>query len=527
LPTDRDEQKDPVLKMTTSFLNSAIPCTLLTVFFACAASTALVASPPAAPAPAASPTLANLPVNSYNPILKADARGTMLFTADPAVFVEGDTLYVYAGRDEARLGGWYTMNQWVCFSTKDMITWKYEGVPIKCSDFAWASPGTAWASHVVKKNGKYYFYSTSGRPNRQGYAIGVAVSDKPTGPFVDAKKEPLFDNALTTGNKQDSMEDLDPTVLLDDDGQAYIYWGNGKLHYALLSEDMLSLKDLNGDGKITEGADVFTDVPIKNNPGGFGEAAWLHKHNGKYYLTHASGLPQKIVYAMSDSPRGPWQHKGVILDQNLCPDGGKGNVNSDTSHPAIIEFKGQSYLFYHNAAQPSGGQTRRSVCVEKLQYNPDGTIQRTFISSTGLTGIASRLQSFRQKDQFVRFVKYDVKIEAPNADARPFQWELLRGLNDPAAADLVSIQSVSHPGYYLTINGANVELAKHDNTPAFKQKATFKMVPGLADKSWVSFESPSDPTVYLRQSDADGKLKAEKITPASTAADKEDATFKF
>ncbi|MBW8886241.1 MAG: family 43 glycosylhydrolase, partial [Fibrobacteres bacterium] len=301
-----------------------------------------------------------LKFESYNPVLKRDAEGNRLFTADPAVLVDGDTLYIYAGRDEAAIGGWFNMNEWVCYSTKDMVDWKYEGVVLKATDFAWGSPGTAWACQVVKRHGKYFLYSTTGRPDRQGYTVGVAVSDKPTGPFIDAIGGPLFDNAITTGSSVEGIEDIDPTVFVDDDGQAYLYWGNSTLHYALLNEDMISLKDLNGDGKITEGADIISRIEIKDRPMGFGEGPWLYKAKGKYYLVDAMGMPQKVVYAMSDSPRGPWQYKGVILDENVRPDGSRGDFSSDTSHPAVIEFKGQWYVFYHNAALPTGGQTRRS-----------------------------------------------------------------------------------------------------------------------------------------------------------------------
>ncbi len=464
-----------------------------------------------------------LKMASDNPIFKADGEGNLIFTADPAVLVDGDTLYVYAGQDDAAIGGWFNMNRWVCYSTKDMVNWKYEGPVMKATDFSWGAPGTAWACHVVKKNGKYYFFSTTGRQNRQGYSVGIAVADRPTGPFVDVKKAPLFDNALTTGGALDSIEDIDPVVFLDDDGQGYIYWGNGTSHYALLSDDLMSLKDLNGDGKITQSADIFTDVPIKDRPGIFGEAPWLFKAKGKYYLVYAAGLPQRVVYAMANSPRGPWEYKGVILGENLCPDGSRGDFNSDTSHPAIVEFKGQWYVFYHNAAQPTGGQTRRSVSVEKMAFNADGSIKRSEITSTGISGVASRIQSLSRKDQFVRFENFAAKLEKPGADVHPFQWEFTLGLADEATVDTVSIQCVSHPGYYLTVDGDKVLLAKNDNSPKFKRSATFRMGPGLGDKTGVSFQSLADPKLFLRQSG--GALKASAASAASSPSDKQDATF--
>ncbi len=258
------------------------------------------------------------------------------------------------------------MNRWLCYSTTDMVQWRFEGPVMKSSDFSWGSPGTAWACQVIKRNGKYYLYSTTGRKDGKGYSIGVAVSDRPTGPFLDVKGEPLFDNAITTGGPLNGIEDIDPTVFVDDDGQAYIYWGNGTLHYAQLTDDMMSLKDLNGDGKITEGTDIISYPQISQRLPGYGEAPWLHKANGKYYLVYATGLPQKIAYAMADSPKGPWEQRGIILDKNLRPDGSRGDFNSDTSHPAVVEFNGQWYLFYHNAAQPTADRLDDRFALKKL-----------------------------------------------------------------------------------------------------------------------------------------------------------------
>ncbi|MHA7964850.1 family 43 glycosylhydrolase [Paenibacillus sp. CAU 1782] len=466
---------------------------------------------------------------SYNPIFKSDDKGNQIFTADPAALVDGDTLYVYAGRDQASLGGWFSINEWVCFSTKDMVNWTYEGPVMKSTDFSWATSGTAWASQVIERGGKYYLYSTSGRQNNQGYTIGVAVSDSPVGPFVDALGQPLLDNAITTGGTLSSMEDIDPTVFIDDDGQAYLYWGNGKLHYALLNEDMISFKDLNGDGRITEGADIFTNVPINGLTGGiFSEAPWLYKKNGKYYLVFAQALPQKVAYATSDSPVGPWQYQGVILGPNLEPNGGSGTISSDTSHPAVVEFKGQSYLFYHNAALPTGGQTRRSVSVEAIYYNEDGGIQPAQITSTGPFGTASLIQSNRYPDQFITFSGYDTALGRKQGDELPLKWEVLPGLADEATLDTVSLQVVNKPGYYLSANGSSIVLAKHDHTTGFKNRATFRKVPGLADSEWVSFQSISNPELYIRQSDGNGsKLRLDAYSAGSSGSDKQDATFRI
>lgn len=482
---------------------------------------------PASRAADSPPAKSELRAESYNPVFKRDASGKQIFTADPSTLVVGDTLYVYAGRDEASIGGWFNMKEWVCFSTKDMINWTCEGPVMKAADFRWGTPNTAWACQVVAKNGKYYLYSTTGQPDRRGLTVGVAVSDRPTGPFVDVKGAPLFDNALTTARAVDSMEDIDPTVFIDDDGQAYIYWGNGILHYALLDDDMLSLKDLNGDGKITEGADVFSRVPIEQMKGSFSEASWVHKRDGKYYLVYAGDFPQKVCYAMSDSPRGPWKYQGVILGENLRPDGSRGNFSCDTSHPAVVDFKGRSYVFYHNAALPTGGQTRRSVCVEPIRYNPDGTIQTTRISSTGPTGGAVRILSGRRPGAAVTFAGFDATTASVPEDDSAFRWEILAGLAGEPAPDLVSIQSVGHPGYYLAVEGEKLVLAKDDLTDDFRRRATFRRRPAAPDSKLVAFQSLSDPTRYIRRSDDSGKLQADVLDRESRADDRADATFQI
>lgn len=463
-----------------------------------------------------------VPIHSYNPIFRTDDQGTRLFTADPAVLVDGDTLYVYVGQDEARIGGWFNINQWGCFSTQDMLHWTYEGVVLKCSDITWGTPGTAWACHVTKKQGKYYFYSTTGQPDRKGLTVGVMVSDSPTGPFVDVKGGPLFDNAITTGGPVDGMEDIDPTVFVDDDGQGYIYWGNGKLHYALLADDMMSLKDLNGDGQITEGQDVFTNIRIQNQVGPYGEAPWLYKANDRYYLVYASELPQYVRYAMSDSPTGPWQYGGVILNPNRDPDGKDGTYNAATCHPAVIAFKGQSYVFYHNAALPTGGQTRRSVCVEKMVYHADGTIALSPSTSTGLTGTPVWI---RQGDRCVTHSGYDLTLDRVTPGDLESAWEIVAGLASESPTDAVSIQSVLHPGHYLTVQEDRVVLAKHDNTAGFKTRATFKQIPGLSNTDGVSFQWGQNPIQCIQLSSTGDRLMVHPVSEDSNSADQQAATF--
>ena len=273
---------------------------------------------------------------------------TNMFTADAAALVDNGRVYLYVGRDEAPLDGkTYVMNEWRVYSSCDMKTWVDHDAPIRFSTFAWASKD-AWAGDITKRDGKYYFYSTVSHKTIHGKAIGVAVSNSPTGPFVDARGSALVTNDMTQETKI-SWDDIDPAVFIDSDGQAYLYWGNTVMKYAKLKRNMIEF-----DGPIhTVGLDAFT------------EASYLHQHAGTYYLSYSAKFPEETVYLTGPSATGPWRWGGVIMNQN---EGVK------TIHHAIVDFNGKSYIFYHNAKLPTGGEYRRSVAVEEFQYGADGRI---------------------------------------------------------------------------------------------------------------------------------------------------------
>lgn len=289
-----------------------------------------------------------------NPIIKDK------YTGDPAALVYKDKVYLYAGHDEAPNDfNFYKMNEWLVYSTSDMVHWQEHLVPLKVSDFTWAK-SDAWAAQVIERNGKFYWYVTVEHGTIPGKSIGVAVSDSPTGPFKDALGKALITNDMTTQTNI-SWDDIDPTVMIDDDGQAYLFWGNTVCHYAKLKANMTEL-----DGPIQT-------IPLPN----YTEAPWIHKHNNWYYLSYAYQFPEKIAYAMSKSINGPWEYKGILNELA---------GNSNTNHQAIIDFKGKSYFIYHNGSiQPHGGSFRRSVCVDRLYYNKDGTMKRVIMTTEGIT----------------------------------------------------------------------------------------------------------------------------------------------
>ena len=290
-----------------------------------------------------------------NPII------TDKFTADPAPMVYDGTLYLYVGHDEyyegqdsASGGKEFNITEWLCYSTTDMKTWTDHGSVLKPTDFKWAV-GEAWASQVVEKNGKFYYYTTvqAGEPF-VGKAVGVAVSDSPTGPFVDAIGAPLVHDKMTDNGARGWWNDIDPTVLIDGD-DAWLCWGNGTCFLAKLKPNMVEL-----DGEIK-----VIDLPK------YVEGPWLHKHNDIYYLTYAGmgAGRENIAYATATSMEGPWTYQGELTGMA---------ENSFTIHPGIAEYNGQWYLFYHNAVLTidgiKGAIGRRSVCVDKLFYHEDGTM---------------------------------------------------------------------------------------------------------------------------------------------------------
>jgi len=277
-----------------------------------------------------------------NPIVKD------IFTADPAALVDNGRVYLYVGHDEAPEGGKdYVLNEWRVYSSCDMKKWTDHGSPLRYSTFKWAGRD-AWASDIVKRGNKYYFYSTVDHATIPGKAIGVAVADSPTGPFVDALGKALVSNDMTKETRI-LWDDIDPAVFIDDDGQAYLYWGNTVMKYVKLKANMIEF-----DGPIHT-------VGLEN----FVEAAYMHKHKGSYYLTYSRNFPEETVYMKGPSVTGPWTAGGVIMEKN---------TNVKTIHQAIVDFNGKSYIFYHNARLPTGGEYRRSVAVEELHYGADGKI---------------------------------------------------------------------------------------------------------------------------------------------------------
>ncbi|WP_304228433.1 glycoside hydrolase family 43 protein [Phocaeicola plebeius] len=320
-----------------------------------------------------------LNVNAQRPIIQTK------YTADPAPMVYNDTVFLYTTHDEDDAEG-FKMLDWLLYTSTDMVNWTDHGVVASLKSFDWVKRDNgAWAEQVVERNGKFYMYCPI-----HGNGIGVLVSDSPYGPFKDPLGKPLV-------WQKEHWDDIDPTVFIDEDGQAYMYWGNPNCYYVKLNEDMISY---SGD-----------IVKLKETPEHYQEGPWFYKRNGHYYLAFASTCcPEGIGYAMSDSPTGPWKTKGYIM---------RPTERTRGNHPGIMDYKGKSYVFGLNydllKLETNTHYERRSVSVAEMHYNEDGTIQEVpYWADTKLEQIGT-FNPFRKVEAETMAWGYGLKT-APNAD---------------------------------------------------------------------------------------------------------------
>ncbi|KAK4160634.1 putative Arabinoxylan arabinofuranohydrolase [Cladorrhinum sp. PSN259] len=306
-----------------------------------------------------------------NPIIQT------IYTADPAPYVYNDTIWLFADHDEDAASSFFLMKEWRLYSSKDVVNWEdYGTIASLSSTFKWATD-RAWAPQTVERNGIFYMYCPV-QVSSGAMAIGVATSKAITGPYVDALGKPLVQN-----------NNIDPTVWIDNDGQAYMYWANPGLYYVKLNKDMISYS-----GSI---------VSVNPKPNGLTEAPWLHKRNDKYYLSYASnGIPESISYSTATSPTGPWTGKGGTI---------MGSTGSSfTNHQAIIDYKNKSLFFYHTGTLPGGGGYHRSICIEDFTYGSDGSIPSIKMTTDGAKQIGS-LDPYVQRSATTMAFSSGIKTE--------------------------------------------------------------------------------------------------------------------
>jgi hypothetical protein len=293
-----------------------------------------------------------------------------LYTADPTARVFRGKVYLYPSHDifppEGQRQDWFCMEDYHVFSSENLTEWTDHGVIVSQEKVPWgkADGYAMWAPDCVEKDGKYYFYFPNAPKAGRGFAVGVAVADSPEGPFTP-EPEPI-----------EGVVGIDPCVLLDDDGRQYIYWAGGPMRGARLKSNM---KELDGPVTMMEGL-----------PDGFKEGPFAFKLGGLYYLTfpwvrHEGGT-ETLAYATSGSPLGPWDFRGIIMAEhaNRCW----------TNHHSLVEYKGQWYLFYHTNFFSPKDDKRRSVCIEKLTFNSDGTIQevKETMRGVGINQASERIE---------------------------------------------------------------------------------------------------------------------------------------
>lgn len=289
---------------------------------------------------------------------------THKYTCDPAALVHNDTLFIFTGQDAKGGLKFYEIKNWCCFATTDMKNFVEYETPLYAKDFQWNKGEFAYAGHVIERNGKFYWYVST---NTSG--IGVAVADRPQGPYKDVLGKPLLTNVNSPG-KQHSWRTIDPAAFIDDDGQAWLFWGNGACWAVKLNEDMTSY-DTNYGIKTIE-IEGEMEFP-------FTEAPWMHKKDGVYFLTFAIGFPERIAFAVSDKVDGPYTYKGIINEIA---------GNSNTNHQSIIEYKGNWYFIYHNGGiQTDGGSYSRSMCIDKLEFDEKGMYKPILMTTKGVDKI--------------------------------------------------------------------------------------------------------------------------------------------
>ena len=286
---------------------------------------------------------------------------TSIYTADPSAHVWSDgRLYVYPSHDMDPARGCDLMDRYHVFSTDDMVNWRDEGEILRASQVAWGRPegGFMWAPDCAYKDGTYYFYfpHPSGSAWNKTWKIGIATSSKPASDFkLVGYIGGLDGNAM-----------IDPAVFTDTDGQVYFYYGGGGIcKGGKLKSNMTAI-----DGAMHEMLGLVD----------FHEASWVFKRNGTYYLTYADNHPgaNRMRYATSTHALGPWTHRGIYIEPTGC----------DTTHGSVVEYKGQWYQFYHNQTI-SGRGNLRSMCVDKLNFNSDGTIQILVQTKEGVAAVGA------------------------------------------------------------------------------------------------------------------------------------------
>jgi beta-xylosidase len=408
--------------------------------------------------------LASLPAMSFarNPVIQT------MYTADPAPMVHNGTLYLFSSHDQdAGEANNFNMKNWVLSTTTDMVNWTQHGVIASLRDFPWAAKeisgwdgfdNGAWAPQAIERDGKWYLYAPV-----QGRGIGVLVADNPLGPYTDPLKKPLI-----AGHAGGLYDSIDPTVYIDDQGQAYLAWGNPNLWSVKLNKDMISYDTSVGENGIIGHPMTVKALGERTPPDTQGytlpkpalrgtsyeEGPWLYKRKNLNYLFFAGGpIPEHLAYSTGPTPEGPWTYGGVVMAPQ----------SAFTNHPGVIDYKGKTYLFYHNAALPGGDGFKRSVCVDELKFNPDGSVPMVQPTREGPAPVAA-LNPYKRVEAETIAWSSGVKIEPSSAggqnlrDLHDGAYVQVRNVDFGATGARAFMASLSSTAKAKTVSGAKIEI---------------------------------------------------------------------
>jgi hypothetical protein len=333
-------------------------------------------------------------VFAQNPIIRNK------YSADPSARVFGDKVYLFPSHDilakegKGRIG-WFCMEDYHVFSSANLTDWTDHGMIVSQTATPWTKQDaySMWAPDCIERNGKYYFYFPATPKDTtvaKGFTVGVAIADKPEGPYTP-QAMPIK-----------GVKGIDPNVFIDKDGQAYLYWSQGNIYGAKLKPNMV---ELDSDVK------TLGELPSK----GLKEGPYMFERNGIYYLTypHVENKIERLEYATSNNPLGPFKFTGVIMDES--PTG------CWTNHHSIIQFKNQWYLFYHHNDYSPNFDKARSVRADSLAFNTDGTIKKVIPSlrGIGVTQATSQIQI----DRYTSLSNKGVAIESIDTADRFKGWQ--------------------------------------------------------------------------------------------------------
>lgn len=339
-------------------------------------------------------TISIFKTTAQNPIVRNQ------FSADPSARVFGDKVYVFPSHDIlAKEGkgrvGWFCMEDYHVFSSSNLTDWTDHGMIVSQTTTPWTKQDaySMWAPDCIERNGKYYFYFPAAPKDTafgRGFTIGVAVAYKPEGPYTP-QPTPIK-----------GIRGIDPNVFIDKDGQAYLYWSQGNIYAAKLKANMLEL-----DSEVK----ILGELPTK----GLKEGPYLFERNGIYYLTypHVDNKTERLEYAISNNPLGPFKFTGVIMDES--------ESGCWTNHHSVIQFKNQWYLFYHNKDYSPNFDKARSIRADSLAFNADGTIQKVIptLRGIGITAATSTIQI----DRYTKLSDKGVAIEFIDTTDRFKGWK--------------------------------------------------------------------------------------------------------